>query len=105
MDISGIAEIVWFIGLALLAFILFIGHRPGSGRGIWVKIGALFLVIGYSGLIKEFYLSFYEVEALTWLIRVGISFLLFDMAIRTKIKTPKQAISDFKLRVSRYKRK
>lgn len=105
MDIAGIAEIVWFAGLAILAFILFIGNRPGSGRGIWVKIGALFLVFGYSGLIKESYLSFYEIEALTWVIRVGITLLIVDMALRTKLKSPKQAIADFREMVSRYKRK
>lgn len=85
-----IAEVVWFIGIIIFSAVVLLGKN--KGRGPLLNVGAIILIISYSGMLREYMLSFTEISILQWGIRVGITFILFDLAKRTEVANPIQGI-------------
>lgn len=83
-------EGLWFLALVFFSIVIVFGKN--MNRGLAIKVGSLLLIISYLGLTQESFLSFTEIETLRWGVRVGITFILYDISIRTKIKNPKDFI-------------
>lgn len=97
-----LAEFAWFLGIILFSVVIFLGKN--NGRGFVLNIGAVLLILGYSVMLKESILSFTEIAVLKWVIRFGITLILFDLANRTEVKNPIPALKSFFAKFKRGKK-
>lgn len=105
MELSTLAEIIWFCGISIFSLIVMLGKSKKGDRGRDIKAGSLFLIVSYLGLTQEASLSYTEIDILKWGIRVGITLIMFDLAKRTQVPTPSEFLKSVKLKLTFIKTK
>jgi len=102
--VSSYIELIWFAGIILFSCVIFFGKN--KTRGFFLNLGAVMLIICYSFMLQESLLSFTELGILQWGIRLGITFILFDLAKRTEVPNPIESFKKIKNKITtRGKRK
>lgn len=82
-------EFLWVIGLVILSFMLVFRNKT------WMVIVGTFLITyGYIALLREGVISFQEIEIMRWVVRIGISLVIFDSVIGSPKSNPIHRIAN-----------